>query len=819
MDLDFEESKKCIWHAFDVLDEQNTGTVSRSKLKVLTHNLANAVGIEGMEEQIQEETLILDFNDYQEFIDNQLFTNLKKTLTDTENNVRSSASPESIDQVCWVLCARKYSNRAAAKLNDKDSMLMWKVFNFLAEQGASESQLELPLRIDVEEVKFVLKRFADFTGNPYEPEKLDAAVGDTLTLDFLSFLQAFETVALNNLKPSEISRGVNDVYEELIKEVIKKGMMSKKGHRVTNWKERWIVLTPTSLRYYANKGTAAKDLKGELPVTHQASVESQDEKPGAKLHRFTFHAYGRKPYEFCTPDLKTKNEWIRALQTAIEYSSKPGQVQRVAKAERRQLREDKRNQLSEEERRRREEQEMIERQRSELESEREARAQLEARYAEEAARREAFFAKLKEIERLREEEQRRLAELEKKYQDEVADRKSNLRNLRELQEKYEEEAAAREAHMKKVQELEDMCQAEERKLQELESKYHDESSQREADLRRLKDLEQKYQEEAALREMDQQKLRELEEVRQELERLLEEERTARKDEEVVRCLQGKLLEEESMKREELVRLHKQQMALRVVEQQEREGLEEEKNRQEELLQEARAQLERLERERKAADEKLMEATSKLEEAQLERVKAQEKARLWSTPIGLARPIQPEPKPWITHRGEGAFIEADFHKFLMKGNAKLSSSPESEEPKKQEGDDFASTEIITPDSKYDMDLDGNQYEKQNSSNHEGKENISQKVDDVSDIEVTDKQCEREQEHRTTDVTCAEDRRTTDEIHGEDHVMTYTHDTMVDDTREMENIPKDDPYEKCDVKIDEREEKDEVKIDDAYNKEAT
>lgn len=34
MDLDFEESKKCIWHAFDVLDEQNNGTVSRSKLKV-----------------------------------------------------------------------------------------------------------------------------------------------------------------------------------------------------------------------------------------------------------------------------------------------------------------------------------------------------------------------------------------------------------------------------------------------------------------------------------------------------------------------------------------------------------------------------------------------------------------------------------------------------------------------------------------------------------------------------------------------------------------------------------------------------------------
>lgn len=194
--------------------------------QVLTHNLANAVGIEGMEEQLQQETLILDFNDYQEFIDNQLFANLKKTLTETENNMKCNTNRENIDQVCWVLCARKYSNRAAAKLNDRDSMLMWKVFNFLAEPGSSENQLELPLRIDIDEVKFVLKRFADFTGNPYEPEKLDAAVDDTLTLDFLSFLQAFESVALNNLKPSEISRGVNDVYQELIQEVIKKVRLS-----------------------------------------------------------------------------------------------------------------------------------------------------------------------------------------------------------------------------------------------------------------------------------------------------------------------------------------------------------------------------------------------------------------------------------------------------------------------------------------------------------------------------------------------------------------------------------------------------------------
>lgn len=227
-----------------------------------------------------------------------------------------------------------------------------------------------------------------------------------------------------------------------------------------------------------------------------------------------------------------------------------------------------------------------------------------------------------------------------------------------------------------------------------------------------------------------------------------------------------------------------------------------------------------------------EATSKLEEAQLERAKAQEKARLWTTPIGLARPIQPEAKPWTTHRGEGAFVEADFHKLPMKENAKLSSSLEPEEPKNQESRDIASTKNITKDSTSGVDSEGNFQEKQKNYNEDKVKNVSEKVDDVSDIDVAGKQCERElgmenatsednlettdsiqeKEHRATDITRREGEA--DDILERDHVMTDMDDKMIEGSLEKENIPKEHACEKSDTEIDEQEENDE-----RNNKEAT
>jgi len=50
--------------------------------------------------------------------------------------------------------------------------------------------------------------------------------------------------------------------------------MTKRGHHVKNWKERWMVLTPTDLKYYVTsdernlKGTIVFDKSQRIEVKH-----------------------------------------------------------------------------------------------------------------------------------------------------------------------------------------------------------------------------------------------------------------------------------------------------------------------------------------------------------------------------------------------------------------------------------------------------------------------------------------------------------------------------------------------------------------------
>ena len=56
--------------------------------------------------------------------------------------------------------------------------------------------------------------------------------------------------------------------------------MTKKGHIMSNWKERWFVLTPRQLKYYTNNDES--DLKGTVLITKTCKME-------VRINVLTFH--------------------------------------------------------------------------------------------------------------------------------------------------------------------------------------------------------------------------------------------------------------------------------------------------------------------------------------------------------------------------------------------------------------------------------------------------------------------------------------------------------------------------------------------------
>ena len=46
---------------------------------------------------------------------------------------------------------------------------------------------------------------------------------------------------------------IQDMRDEIVDGVLKKGYLTKKGHKRRNWKRRWFVLQRTVMRYYESR--------------------------------------------------------------------------------------------------------------------------------------------------------------------------------------------------------------------------------------------------------------------------------------------------------------------------------------------------------------------------------------------------------------------------------------------------------------------------------------------------------------------------------------------------------------------------------------
>ncbi|XP_037378548.1 switch-associated protein 70 isoform X1 [Talpa occidentalis] len=420
-----EELLKAIWHAFTALDLDRSGKVSKSQLKVLSHNLCTVLKVPHDPVALEEH-----FRDDDEGpVSNQGYMPyLNKFILE---KVQGNFDKIEFNRMCWTLCVKKNLTKSPLLITEEDAFKVWVIFNFLSED-------KYPLIIVPEEIEYLLKKLTEAMGGGWQQEQFEHyKINFDDNKDGLSAWELIELIGngqfSKGMDRQTVSMAINEVFNELILDVLKQGYMMKKGHKRKNWTERWFVLKPNIISYYVSEDL--KDKKGDILLDENCCVESLPDKDGKKC-LFLIKCFD-KTFEISASDKKKKQEWIQAIHSTIhllKLGSPPPHK------EARQRRKELRKKLLAE-------QEELERQMKELQAANENKQQeLETvrKKLEEAASRAA------------EEEKKRLqtqVELQARFSTEL-EREKLIRQ--QMEEQVAQKSSELEQYLQRVRELEDM---------------------------------------------------------------------------------------------------------------------------------------------------------------------------------------------------------------------------------------------------------------------------------------------------------------------------------------------------------------------------
>lgn len=420
-----DELLKAIWHAFTALDLDRSGKVSKSQLKVLSHNLCTVLKVPHDPVALEEH-----FRDDDEGpVSNQGYMPyLNKFILE---KVQDNFDKIEFNRMCWTLCVKKNLTKSPLLITEDDAFKVWVIFNFLSED-------KYPLIIVPEEIEYLLKKLTEAMGGGWQQEQFEHyKINFDDNKDGLSAWELIELIGngqfSKGMDRQTVSMAINEVFNELILDVLKQGYMMKKGHKRKNWTERWFVLKPNIISYYVSEDL--KDKKGDIMLDENCCVESLPDKDGKKC-LFLIKCFD-KTFEISASDKKKKQEWIQAIHSTIhllKLGSPP--PHKEARQRRKELR---RKLLAE--------QEELERQMKELQAANENKQQeLESvrKKLEEAASRAA------------DEEKKRLqtqVELQTRFSTEL-EREKLIRQ--QMEEQVAQKSSELEQYLQRVRELEDM---------------------------------------------------------------------------------------------------------------------------------------------------------------------------------------------------------------------------------------------------------------------------------------------------------------------------------------------------------------------------
>ncbi|XP_053635724.2 differentially expressed in FDCP 6-like isoform X1 [Cherax quadricarinatus] len=476
-----------LWFAFDALDQQKTGVVPKSKLKVLTQNVGVLLRVDRHVENCIEEYLSckhLNFEQYLYFLTHEVLAEADDGSTPYGELKKHH---DTLEHNFWLLGRGTVLNRHFPVFSEEAVFKLFRMFCLLADRSPARKSL-LQVTLNIVEVREVTRQLITSLGREWDIRDFTQLATSISCFTFPVFLAFLEGRYAQDTESPALEKAVDEVYKNFVEQVLKQGKVYQRVSWAPIWVKREIELRPWALVASSHKVKARSAVLAKVVglarvyLTPSATVHNIPDEPGVRPCRFTLCLESNKLVQLAATDHRSKSEWLRALDAAIHHSKQTLPYQAIMSTVRK-------NEHAEEEAReiaeriRRDSQaDIIENTQAELMAEKLARAQAEAAVREETAARQAEEKRVLELQTLRRQLETLLEEETQAKRDEEIVRNLQARVLREEWERREELERLQEDQRR-------MLEEETKKRQAFELQQEEKDSQlREAE-KRLRKLE------------------------------------------------------------------------------------------------------------------------------------------------------------------------------------------------------------------------------------------------------------------------------------------------------------------------------------------
>lgn len=240
----------------------------------------------------------MDFETFMTSIEESILRNLDASAEDCYE----------IERFMWQTSCRDHYQLLKGSISaftEDDAFMMWRIFNCLSTKAT----------VGEAEIATIVDRFVDSVGvriNGFIRAKKQCSGGG---VQFFPMLEQICASIPDNVEDKVIGLIIRRISDELLGQVIKCGMLSKKGHLRHSWKERWCILRPGVLKYYTDENLTEQ--KGAICINGASRVEGIENKSGHHFRFLLVCGKTGKMFEIEAPTEIERVEWIQSIKSVM----------------------------------------------------------------------------------------------------------------------------------------------------------------------------------------------------------------------------------------------------------------------------------------------------------------------------------------------------------------------------------------------------------------------------------------------------------------------------------------------------------------------